>query len=173
MCKEWERKEWGRKGVCGEQELQELFAKDGYSYFVAYQTDKFISGRNTSAALSQIDSKKLLEIRLFSEKKEVLARRTMIGAEHKFQWREASEEGLSNDEYVVSYQTLDIDRTKTSSGLNGNLQLMTTGGGKYELPIDKNHDSIKVISYIDYDKSGMAYIYDDRLAGFVTQGGRD
>lgn len=173
MCKEWERKVWKRKGICGEHELQEILVEDGYSNFVAYQTDKFISGRSTAAALSQIDSKKLLEIRLFSEKKEVLARRTMIGAEHKFQWREASEEGLSNDEYVISYQTLDIDRTKTSLGLNGNLRLMTTGGGKYELPIDKNYDSIKVISYIDYDKSGMAYIYDDRLAGFVTQGGGD
>ena len=78
-------KKWKRQGTCGEQELQKIFFEDSFSYFVAYQTDKFISGRNTSAALSQIDSKKLLEIRLFSEIKEVLARRTMIGAEHKFQ----------------------------------------------------------------------------------------
>lgn len=166
-------KKWKRQGTCGEEELQKIFFEDSFSYFVAYQTDKFISGRNTSAALSQIDSKKLLEIRLFSEIKEVLARRTMIGAEHKFQWREATEEGLLNDEYVEKYQTLDIDSTKTCLGLNGNLQLMTTGGGKYELPMDKNYDSIRVISYIGYDESGMAYIYDDRLAGFATLGGGD
>lgn len=166
-------KKWKRQGICEEQELQEILFEDSCNYFVAYQTDKFISGRNTSAALSQIDSKKLLEIRLFSEIKEILVRRTMIGAKHRFQWREASEEGLLNDEYVERYQTLDIDKTKTCPGLNGNLQLMTTGGGKYELPIDKNYNSIRVISYIGYDESGMAYIYDDRLAGFVTLGGGD
>lgn len=165
-------KEGARKGICDESELLETIFENCYPYFVAYQTDRFIAGRNTLEILRQIDSSRLLEIRLFSEEQEVLARRTMIGAGHKFQWRIASEKGLLENEYVVKYQTLDIDRTKINAGSNGNLQLMTTGGGKYELPVSETHDSIRVISYIDYDESGMAYIYDNRLAGFTTQGGK-
>lgn len=166
------QKEWERQGICDEAEVLEAVFENCYRYFVAYQTDQFIAGRNTLEILRQIDSSRLLEIRLFSENQEVLARRTMIGAGHKFQWRIASEEGLLENAYVERYQTLDIDRTKINAGLNGNLQLMTTGGGKYELPVSEEHDSIRVISYIDYDESGMAYIYDNRLAGFATQGGK-
>ena len=90
-----------------------------------------------------------------------------------FQLQIVNGESYLNDYLYQSKRTLDIDSTKTCLGLNGNLQLMTTGGGKYELPMDKNYDSIRVISYIGYDESGMAYIYDDRLAGFATLGGGD
>ncbi len=166
------RKEWKRQGICDESELLGTVFENCYRYFVAYQTDRFIAGRNALEIFHQIDRKKLLEIRLFSESQEVLARRTMVGAGHKFQWRVASEEGLLKNAYVERYQTLDIDRTKINAGSNGNLQLMTTGGGKYELPVSEAHDSIRVISYIDYDESGMAYIYDNRLAGFAIQGGK-
>lgn len=165
-------KEWEWKGICDESELLETVFDNRCLYFVAYQTDRFIAGRNTLEILRQIDSRRLLEIRLFSENQEVLARRTMIGEGHKFQWRIASEEGLAENEYVERYQTLDIDHTKINIGSNGNLQLMTTGGGRYELPISQEQDSIRVISYINYDESGMAYIYDNRLAGFTTQGGK-
>lgn len=165
-------KEWARQGTCGEADLLKTVFEDCYRYFVAYQTDRFIAGRNTLKILSQIDSSRLLEIRLFSENQEVLARRTMIGAGRRFQWRIASEEGFSESAYVERYQTLDIDRTKVNAGSNGNLQLWTTGGGKYELPVSEMHDSIRVISYIDYGESGMAYVYDNRLAGFAIQGGK-
>lgn len=165
-------KEWKRQGICDESELLETIFENCFHYFTACQTDQFIAGRNTQEMLRRIDTSRLLEIRLFSEDQEVLARRTMIGAKHKFQWRIASEEGLLDNEYVERYQTLDIDRTKINSGSNGNLQLMTTGGGKYELPVSETHDSIRIISYIGYDESGMAYIYDNRLAGFAAQGGK-
>lgn len=167
-------KQWDRQGECEEQKLIETIYDDCYSWFVAYQTDKFISGRNTLDALKRIECDRLLEIRIFSEEQEVMARRTMTGFAHSFQWRIASEEGLSEDEYIVRYQTLDIDQTRTAPGLDGNLQLMTTGGGRYELPISEEQDSIRVISYVGYsDEDGMAFIYDNRLAGFVTGGGRN
>lgn len=36
-------KKWKRQGTCGEQELQKIFFEDSFSYFVAYQTDKFVT----------------------------------------------------------------------------------------------------------------------------------
>lgn len=164
---------WKKQGECKEQDVIEIIKNDCFDYFVAYQTNKFLSGRFDSDKINHIETDKLLEIRAFSDNQELLARRSMIGINHLFQWRIATEENIEDDEYIVRLQTLDIDQTKTKEGKEGNLLLMTTGGGSYELPVDKNHDSIKVISYISYDECGMAYIYDDRLAGFVTQGGRD
>ncbi len=157
------------KGLCSEQELWEEIKKHDYTYYVAYQTDSFLSGSAQVESLSRIDWSKLLEIRLFSEKGEFLARRTMIGAGHKFQWRIATEEKLTEDDFIVRYQTIDIDSNFTSQGSYGNLSLLTTGGGCYELPIKENMKLIKVISYIAYGDDGMAYIYDDRMAGFAEE----
>ena len=75
-------------------------------------------------SLKRIEWNKLLEIRLFSKKSELLARRTMIGRNHLFQWRIASEKGLREDEYFETYQTLDIHYT--TQGEHGNLNLITT-----------------------------------------------
>ena len=161
-----------KSGTCTESQLIDCIADKSYKSFVAYQTDCFISGHNTDENLGRIEVKKLLEIRLFNEKEEVMARRTMIGINNPFQWRVANEDGLSKEDYIERLQTLDIDTSCTQQGDNGNLCLTTTGGGKFELPIRKEHDSIKIISYIGYDDDGMAYIYDDRLAGFVTKGGK-
>lgn len=165
------RKEWKEQGKCKETELNRLIAGMDYSYFVAYQTDKFLSGADKPSSLDRIEWHKLLEIRLFSAEKELLARRTMIGENNEFQWRIASEAGLHKEEYIVRYQTLDIDSAYTKEGEWGNLNLMTTGGGTYELPIERNMTGIKVISYIGYSsEDGMAYIYDNRLAGFMAGG---
>ena len=164
---------WKECGQCKEEDVIKTVFSEGYQYFVAYLTDKFVAGKAEclEQGLNKLEYGKLLELRLFSEEKEVLARRTMIGENHLFQWRVASETGLLPDEYMVKYQTLDIDKTKTVSADNGNLRLMTTGGGHYELPIRCEEDCIKVISYIGYDEDGMAFIYDNRLAGFAVKGG--
>ena len=165
------KKVWNNSGVCAESELSGIIGAYDYEYYVAYQIDRFRSGSGNVETLDNIEWVKLLEIRLFSEKSEFLARRTMTGAANKFQWRIASEEGLREDEYIVRYQALDIDSNYTKEGEHGNLQLMTTGGGKYELPIEKNMESIRVVSYIAYSaEDGMAAVYDNRLAGFVKEG---
>ena len=162
---------WIKHGNWTETELCEKIRNYDYKYFIAFHTDRFLSGYVNVETLDRIEWKKLLEIRLFSEKGELLARRTMVGGNHLFQWRIASEEGLADDEYIIRYQTLDIDSDYIEKGEFGNLKLMSTGGGRYELPIDENMKSIKVISYVDYEEDGMAFIYDDRLAGFVDERG--
>ena len=170
-------REWKNHGTCSDKEIYELIksmisVNFGYNYYIAFQTDKFLSGIKGDEALNKIEWNKLLEIRLFSEKSELLARRTMIGENNSFQWRIASEEEMGDDEYIIRYQTLDIDSNYTREGEQGNLSLLTTGGGAYELPSEEGDDSIKVLSYIDYSKDdGMAYIYDDRLVGFSKRGG--
>ena len=161
-----------KSGTCTESNLMNHIAGKSYSNFIAFQTDRFIAGQNTTENLNHVESEKLLEIRLFSETSELLVRRTMIGAHNSFQWRIADEENLAEDEYLVRYQTLDIDTACTVQGNNGNLNLTTTGGGRFELPISECYDRIRIISYIGYDTDGMAYIYDDRLAGFVIKGGK-
>lgn len=163
------RREWKQKGECNENELNSVINKIDYTYYLVFLTDKFIAG--TEDLINRVEWDKVLELRLFSETQEFLARRTMTGENSVFQWRIASEDGLSKDEFIVKYQTLDIDDEKTEEGKFGNLYLMTTGGGRYELPIKKGTGSIKVISYISYDeKTGMANIYDNRLAGFIMGG---
>lgn len=162
---------WDKKGVCSEQELLDLVSQYEYTYYLAFQTNLFLSGSSKMPSLKRIEWNKLLEIRLFSKKSELLARRTMIGRNHLFQWRIASEKGLREDEYFETYQTLDIDSSHTTQGEHGNLNLITTGGGTYELPIDKSITCVKLISYIDYKQDeGMAYIYDDRFVDFLPGG---
>lgn len=166
-------RKWKECGQCREEQLLETIFAEGYQYFAAFLTDRFVAGKadTLEQGLNELECDKILELRLFSEEKEALGRRTMIGENHLFQWRVASEDGLDEMDYLVKYQTLDIDAAKIRSTENGGLQLMTTGGGCYSLPISPEEDRIKIISYIGYDESGMAYIYDNRLAGFVTKGG--
>ena len=164
-------KESEQEKSLNENELEKKNGSYSYDFFVAYQTDKFLSGTKESDLIKNVDYKKLLEIRLFSETGELLARRTMIGSNNKFQWRIADEEKKDKDkDYIIRYQTLDIDTTLSSKKNNGNLELFTTGSGKYELPISEEHNRIKIISYIDYDDDGMAFIYDDRLVSFEKGG---
>ena len=161
---------WTYQGEVEETELLKMTEIEKFDIFVAFLTDRFLSGHNRREELEQIPEDKLLELRVFNESGEFLARRTMIGAEHKFQWRIASERDIKETdeiEFMTSYQTLDIDAVKTREGKNGNLALVTTGGGSYELPIKKEEDTVKVVTYIGYDSDGMAYIYDNRIVGFV------
>ena len=163
--------EWENAGICSEEELSEKVRGFDYKYYLAYQTDKFLAGLKSTGSLDRIEWDKLLEIRLFSETHELLARRTMTGKDNMFQWRIASEENMKDDEYIIRYQTLDIDSNFTFQGENGNLKLMTTGGGEYELPINKDMTKVKIISYVLYsNEDGMASVYDNRLAGFMKEG---
>ena len=48
-------KEWKGHGKCSESEIISLVADKPYDCFVAYQTDRFIAGRNTADKLRQIE----------------------------------------------------------------------------------------------------------------------
>lgn len=161
-------KNWEKQGVCTEDTIKEIINECSYDYYIAFQSDGFLAGTSKIPSLDRIKVDKLLEIRLFSDRGELLINRTMIGSENEFYWRIASENDFGESrEHIIKYQTLDIDSEKTEEGDYGNLKLVTTGGGRFELPINKDIDRIKIISYVDYDSTdGMAYIYDNRLAGF-------
>lgn len=177
-------------GICKETEITEKIISlktDDYGSrvcFVAFLTDKFLAGKAEAVNLSDvnieswIDIEKLLEIRIFGEKAEWMARRSMANRGELFQWRLASEDGMEEDEFCIRSQTLDIDDSgkvqEQESAVylsGGNHKLMTTGGGKYHLPIKEGENAIKVVSYIEYDEDGMAYVYDNRLAGFCQEKG--
>lgn len=164
-------KQWNEQGECEEKDILKLIhTKKDYPFFLAFHTDGFVSGRNNEDEIETIQPERLLELRVFGEKGELLVRRNMIGARQKFQYRTANEEALNKDgnqDYLVSYQALDIDQNKTKVISEGMRSLMTTGGGRYSLPINETENSIKIITYVDYDEDGMAFIYDHRLAGFV------
>lgn len=148
--------------------------------FLAYSTDSFLAGHAVESELKTLKPENLLELRIFSEEQEICYRRSYIGED--FQWRIASENVESSNErknnsdnyYIVQYQTLDINWDKVKKEGNpvdkyGNRILYTTVGGKYMLPLDENLDSAKIISYIIYDRNGMAKIVDNRLCGFVQK----
>lgn len=163
---------WVRKqGTADGNTLRALIPEGDGFVFLAFQTDGFESGFASADALDRIAAERLLELRVFDDKEEFLAVRTRIGADSAFHWRTASECGLDeNRDYIVRYQTLDINTEKSSriSDANGMRALMSTVGGSYTLPIDGTSDSIRVIAYIEYDENGVAHAVDHRLGGFCT-----
>lgn len=161
-------------GITSENELiNEIkkYAGDN-RYFLAYCTDRFYAGRAELEQFNQLNKDNVLEIRLFSEREEILFIRSTVGTD--FQWRIASEDKLDKSEYMVQYQTLDLNQNRINENNNqtdtfGNKVLYTTVGGEYSLPISGNEDSSKIISYINYDENGMAKITDYRVCGFVKK----
>lgn len=168
---------WAEHGECDEVNIKDrLINYDEYDYYIAFQVDCFLAGtKEMGKLIERVNLKQLLEIRLFSEKGEFLARRTRLGS--VFQWRKASEEGIKKKpseenvnerNFLERFQLLDMQSEKTEEGEYGNRILTSSSGNRYELPIADGMNGIKVISYIAYDKDdGMAYVYDNRLAGFA------
>ncbi|HJD36862.1 MAG TPA: hypothetical protein IAA00_08040 [Candidatus Blautia ornithocaccae] len=140
--------------------------------FLAYGTNYFQAGHANEKELGMLNQEKLLELRIFSQNQEIYFSRSCIGEE--FQWRIASEQDVSQEYYMVQYQTLDINRDKIKKAGNpkdpyGNSVLYTTVGGTYALPAEVNADSSEIICYLIYDKNGMAKIADYRLKGFAER----
>ncbi len=111
----------------------------------------------------------LLEARIFDEEKEFLIYRSSLGEE--FAWRIASEKGCvaSDKFYYEQYQMIDINAEKSGAVTdNGCIDILSTVGGRYSLPIASDDKRIKIITYVDYDENGMAYAADNRICGFVN-----
>ena len=161
--------EWKNQGKCLDNELEEVIKNQDLStckYFVAYFTDGFLSGFVGEGLFEKIDVGKLLELRIFGEEKELLALRSAIGNNSAFAWRIACEEGMKEDTYLKREQTLDIDETR-SAVVGDEMEIMSTGGGSYRLPITPEEKKVVVISYVKYDSDGLAQVYDNRMAGFA------
>ena len=73
-----------------------------------------------------------------------------------FRWRLAVDAG----DYLTETQLLDIAEQDGDS-------MMSTSGGHYTLPADKD-DALLLHEYLDYDpENGMAFVADTRWVGFA------
>lgn len=157
------------------------FLQDGDSV-LAYYTDRFISANR---AFKLPFPEKLLELRIFNEKRELWAHRSSLG--EAFSWRIADDETLQKgaakqedpflqrpeNHYIDTTQTLDINQ-KTSADSKqpdewGSRRLHTTVGGTYALPIREGDGCVKLRNYLRYDVDGVATFADYRLTGFAPQ----
>lgn len=139
-------------------DLQELIqaTKDMEDpFYTAELTDNFFVGKWKKC--KALDEKKILEIRVFNQNREVKLFREDIGQD--FRIRTLDNSGESFDEV----QFLDVDEDRS----NGT-DYVTTGGGHYEFPFtDLKHPAVRIRHYLKhYEKSGQTYIYDWRCVGF-------
>ena len=152
--------------LCGENHL-----------YLAYFTDSFTSGNMSGIEMEKLSVDKLLEIRIFSDEMEFLARRSRLGTD--FKWRLASDQArtekfkeLKNTEegkslppkeemtYLIQYHTLDIKKRLSEN------RILSTVGGIYNLPLKENESKVKVMTYLSYEDIGMAAAVDFRICGF-------
>ncbi len=133
--------------------------------YIAMYPDSFKSGIYGEAFLLD----ELLEARIFNEDRELLISRNCIGED--FSWRIASEKDCDASEkfYYEQYQLIDINAEKSKEiPSDDRMDILSTVGGKYSLPITKDQKRIRIITYVDYDENGMAYAADNRICGFVS-----
>lgn len=170
------------KKTISSEELREIAEpmKGSDDIYLAYCTDCFKSGFMNDGTFDDIDKDNLLELRIFNDRKEVLARRSSIG--EPFSFRIASDEArarnynqLIKDEvrslylpekedmlYSVEYQTLDINTDKSVQG-----NVISTVGGRFHLPRKNDETEAKIMVYYEYDEYGMAKAIDYRMCKFV------
>lgn len=168
---------------CGEADetvLLQLIAgylEGGRAVLLAGCTDRYVAGVAENGSRPDFNPARLLELRLFREDSELWAHRSAVGS--PFSWRIADDNALkdnvkdltpgffaSADNYRVErVQRLDADPSASGAG-----SLMTLGGGRYSLPVT-DEDTIRVVTYLDYDENGIARAVDVRMKGFELEGG--
>lgn len=112
---------------------------------------------------------KLLDIRVFDEKRELRIYRDYIG--HEFgdpielnDDETAGGEGLSEEGYQYDDEQF-LDKKSYDKG-SGRIQ--ATGGGYYRFPASESGKTkVKIRNYVRYDDNGQAYIYAWRVVGFL------
>lgn len=150
-----DNKPWVKdSGHATESELAALVQKypiDGC--WAAFYTDRFAAGR-TADGVPLSTPENLLELRVFGEAGELWLCRSRVG--QPFRWRLAVDAG----DYLTETQLLDIAEQDGS-------HVMSTSGGHYTLPADKD-DALLLHEYLDYDpENGMALVADTRWVGFA------
>ncbi len=137
----------------------------------AVYSDRFFCGNSIEGDISH-----LMELRIFNENSELKICRYDLSSD--FHWRYIDDSRFidtiskETDGFLRDFNNrtfdeisfLDID-SKKSSGKD----YVTTGGGKYSLPV-ANAERIKTRSYIDYDENGILSINDFRIVKILTKG---
>lgn len=168
------------QGTLSSDKLKEKLLEycGGDRLYLAYFTDGFTSGNASENEIKGLAADTLLEVRIFCDEMEFLARRSDLGG--AFKWRLASDHARSenfkkykNSEegkllpakeemiYLIRYQTLDIKERLQDN------RLLSMVGGSYTLPLKENESAAKVMTYLSYDERGMASAVDFRICGFA------
>ena len=137
-------------------------------YIIAALTDEYIvdywSNENPDVILNNKD-KKILEVRIFDDKKECRISRYNISDDSKdFIYRKICDIEEKRDSYD-EWQFLDIDETIP---LDENGKVTSTGGGKYKLPLDSSVNAKILIRYYlgKYEETGQSRVEDWRVVTF-------
>lgn len=109
--------------------------------------------------------KKLLDIRIFNEGKELRMFRGNIGREFLGRMREDDGESMDEAECFDEEQYLDIDTVQSEKLFSGEGKVKATGGGCYRLPLSGYKEvKVKIRNYLGYyEETGQAYVKDWRL----------
>ena len=164
MSKEWIKESGTCQGSDLDTIISSIIKEIDNGLYIAMYTDRFESGKITDDC--RFEDKYVLEIRIFNKDKEILLSRGSISED--FIWRYISNDKTLDDEsYYARYHVIDMNEPLSKDYLdNGNLSIISTGGGRYSLPVTEGTKKIKIITYIDYDENGMAYAADNRVCGF-------
>lgn len=131
-------------------------------YIFAMFTDSLMFEKCNEESIDRLNGEKdkLLDVRVFSEYIEYRAFRDNIG-EDTFFYR-VSDDSL---EHYDERQYLDIDTKRSNVEGNGSYAVWSTGGGRYNMPVKWNENSMIVIrNYVEYyPETGQAYVSDWRL----------
>ena len=143
--------------------IRETNERVSKGYIIAALTDEYIVDIwpiDSSELISK--EEKILEIRVFDDKKECKLSRSNIGKE--FSSRRICDAEEKRDFYD-EWQFLDIDE---SMPLDEAGKVTATGGGKYKLPLKSSTNAKICIRYYlgEYEATGQARIEDWRVVEF-------
>ena len=126
-------------------------------------TDEYIVDKWPMKVSFDGKEEKILEFRVFSDKGEMKLSRTDIGK--VFSEREIFDDEDTRDSFDED-QFLDIDE---KAGRSDEGMVYATGGGKYNLPLERIKDAkLKIRYYLGkYSKTGQVRVEDWRVVGFV------
>lgn len=110
---------------------------------------------------------RLLELRIFNENMEVKCYRASIGREFYERIMDKNEE--ENYDFYEENQILDIDTLRSAELNRETGDVLTTGGGRYHLPVVMTENvSIVTRHYIrENEQTGQAEEFDWRMVGFA------
>lgn len=132
-----------------------IAAKISGGNMILMYTDRFVCAPQAEIT----DIPHLLEARIFTDTAELKIMRPTMDCE--FSYRLIDDTDLSPEHYIDEDQFLDIDEKKSSG-----TDYVTTGGGKYTLPIEKAR-KIRIRNYLTYDDQGIAQITDFRAVKYL------
>lgn len=155
-------------GSCEHDSIMPLvtaYMEGAYQYLTGC-TDCYKSGRTDLSDFLEKKGKDILEMRVFSPDREILFTRSRVG--QPFAWRATDDSALEKTDYLDTEQYLDIN-TELSQAESDGIQLFTTVGGAYKLPIGVGSNAVRIRTYIAYDDNGMGSVMDHRVCGFTKK----